>query len=109
MQETTSVPVHVIVYLSDPEDALGSVEAAYHGVSRALDGTPGLTGNFLLRSVNSPRSFAVLSEWADMQAFRDWEAGNGHRGVTAPLRPLQDSTHGETFGVYEVAASYQSG
>ncbi|MEV5755120.1 antibiotic biosynthesis monooxygenase [Actinoallomurus sp. NPDC052308] len=98
--------VHVLLYVTDPDDAPGSVEAAYHDISRALDGTPGLVGNRLLRSVGDPRSFAVHSEWTDLEAFQVWERGNDHRSTTASLRPLQDATRGATFGIYEVAASY---
>ena len=101
-----SAAVRVLLYVTDPENAPGSVEAAYHAVSRALDGTPGLVGNTLLRAVDDPRAFAVLSEWADLSAFRAWEVGSEHRGTTASLRPLQDSARTETFRIYEVAAAY---
>ncbi len=101
-----SAAVRVLLYVTDPKDAPGSVEAAYHAVSQALDGTPGLVGNTLLRSVADPRAFAVLSEWTDLSAFRSWEEGSEHRGTTAALRPLQDSTRAAAFGIYEVAAAY---
>jgi heme-degrading monooxygenase HmoA len=101
-----SAAVRVVLYVADPADAPGSVEAAYHAVSRALDGTPGLVGNTLLRCVDDPRAFAVLSEWSDLAAFRAWEEGSGHRGTTAALRPLQDSDRVGPFRIYEVAASY---
>jgi heme-degrading monooxygenase HmoA len=101
-----SAGVRVLLYVADPPDQPGSVEAAYHAVSRALAGTPGLISNALLRAVDDPRSFAVLSEWADLGAFRAWEVGAGHRGTTASLRPLQDSSRAAAFGIYEVAASY---
>src|SRR6266571_7929196 len=78
-----SAAVRVLLYVTDPENAPGSVEAAYHAVSRALDGTPGLVGNTLLRAVDDPRAFAVLSEWTDLSAFRAWEVGSEHRGTTA--------------------------
>ncbi|MFI0349077.1 antibiotic biosynthesis monooxygenase family protein [Actinomadura sp. 9N407] len=98
--------VRVVLYVADPEDGPGSVEAAYHAVSRALAGTPGLVGNSLLRAVDDPRSFAVLSEWSGLDAFRSWEDGADHRGVTASLRPFQAVGRAEAFRVYEVAASY---
>lgn len=109
VKEKMGAPVRVVLYVADPKDAPGAVEAAYHAVSRALDGTSGLLANSLLRSVDDPRCFAVLSEWADLRSFRDWETGNGHRGVTAPLRPLQDTSRGGAFGIYEVAAHYRHG
>ncbi|MEV5708031.1 antibiotic biosynthesis monooxygenase [Actinoallomurus sp. NPDC052274] len=98
--------VCVLVYASAPGQDPDAVEAAYHRVSRALQGTPGLLGNVLLRSVHEPGAFVVMSEWQDMAAFRTWEEGAEHRGTTAPLRPLQDRGSGRSFGVYQVTAAY---
>ncbi|MCO1580339.1 antibiotic biosynthesis monooxygenase [Crossiella sp. SN42] len=82
------------------------VVAAYHRISQDLDGTPGLLGNELLREVSAPAGrFVVISEWASLAAFQDWERGSAHRDTTAPLRPYQDTSRGR-FGVYEVLAGY---
>jgi heme oxygenase (mycobilin-producing) len=98
--------VRVLLYLADPQDAPGAVQSAYHAVSQALDGTPGLVGNALLQAVDDPAAYAVLSEWTDLAAFRDWERGPGHRDTTASLRSLQHRAGAASFRVYEVAASY---
>lgn len=98
-------PVRVVVYATAPPDDPGAVERAYHDISRMLADTPGLLRNELLRSVADPRDFAVISEWEDLAAFRTWEQGATHRNTTAPLRPYQRARP-ETFGVYEVTASY---
>jgi heme-degrading monooxygenase HmoA len=100
--------VHVLVYASAPGDDAEAVEAAYHAISSALDGTPGLLGNVLMRSLADPSSFVVMSEWRDLEAFRAWEETASHRDVTAPLRPLQraQGSGGQTFGIYEVTAAY---
>lgn len=100
--------VRVLVYASAPGADPSAVEAAYHTISRALDGTPGLLGNVLMRSLLDPAAFVVMSEWRDIASFRTWEEGAGHRDVTAPLRPLQDSAagRGSAFGVYEITAAY---
>ena len=97
--------VRVLVYASAAPGDDG-VTAAYHRISAALAGTPGLLGNELLQSLLEPSDFAVLSEWESEQAFHDWEEGASHRGVTAPLRPYQDTRHGSAFGVYRVTAQY---
>ncbi|MGP4026290.1 antibiotic biosynthesis monooxygenase family protein [Actinomadura sp. 3N407] len=100
--------VHVLVYASAPGGDARAVEDAYHTISRDLEGTPGLLGNVLLRSLADPGSFAVMSEWRDAAAFREWERTASHRDTTAPLRPLQNAGAGPaaTFGVYEVVAAY---
>lgn len=98
--------VHVLLHVAAGGDGPGPIEEAYHAVSQTLDGTPGLLGNALLRSLTQPGSFVVMSEWSDLAAFRAWEEGAGHRGATAPLRPFQNRDGDGVFGVYEVAASY---
>ena len=97
--------IRVLLYVHDRQDAPGSVEATYHAVSRALHGTPGLVGNELLRSVQQPSAFAVLSQWSGLDAFLAWQQGP-HHDTTAPLRPLQDSTMANAFGIYQVVASH---
>jgi heme-degrading monooxygenase HmoA len=97
----TAARVRVLVYLAVPGERVGAVTDAYHGISAALAGTPGLLRNELLRSVRDPAAFAVLSEWEDLAAFREWENGTGHRPATAPLRE-----YGTGFHVYQVTAGY---
>ncbi|MBA9005524.1 MULTISPECIES: antibiotic biosynthesis monooxygenase family protein [Thermomonospora] len=98
--------LRVLLYATAPEDDPGAVERAYHEISKALAGTPGLLGNELLGSTTEPGSFIVMSEWESPEAFTAWEQGAGHRGTTAPLRPYQDRRRGSPFGIYDVVASY---
>ncbi|GHF28107.1 antibiotic biosynthesis monooxygenase family protein [Streptomyces morookaense] len=104
----TSPRVRVLVYARTPEEAPGpdAVTEAYHRISEALHGTPGLLGNELLHSRLDPRRFVVMSEWESLDAFRRWEQGPGHRGTTAPLRPYQDASQGRPFDVLTVSAHY---
>ncbi|WP_033775430.1 antibiotic biosynthesis monooxygenase family protein [Salinispora oceanensis] len=83
-----------------------ALTAAYHTISDALAGTPGLLHNELLRDSTDPTNFIVLSEWESIGAFHSWESGTGHRDTTAPLRPYQDHSRGRPFGLYEVVGSY---
>ncbi|KWX04668.1 antibiotic biosynthesis monooxygenase [Carbonactinospora thermoautotrophica] len=96
--------VRVLVYLTAPDGDVSVIEEAYHAISGRLQGTPGLVGNELLRSLSDPDSFAVISEWESLDAFRAWEQGPDHRDVTAPLRPFQSVTMRPA--VYEVTAAY---
>ncbi|MDQ7803505.1 antibiotic biosynthesis monooxygenase family protein [Amycolatopsis sp. A133] len=97
----TTARVRVLVYVAAPGGGADAVTDAYHDISRALAGTPGLLGNELLRSVRDPAAFAVMSEWEDLAAFQEWENGPGHRPATAPLRE-----YGTGFQVYQVTAAY---
>ncbi|HEY8374495.1 MAG TPA: antibiotic biosynthesis monooxygenase family protein [Pseudonocardiaceae bacterium] len=89
--------------------ATGDVEGitnAYHQVSKAMAGVPGLLGNELLRSAHDPEGFVVVSRWSDMDAFLAWEQGPDHKRQTAPLRPYRDTRMSRPFGVYHVTAAY---
>ena len=98
--------VSVLVFATAP-DGPDAVVEAYHRISQALTGTPGLLRNTLLELIDGPDRFVVLSEWVSLEAFRTWERGAEHRQVTAPLRPYQDRSPAGGFGVYQVAAEYR--
>lgn len=99
--------VRVLIYAVAPDSDPDGVDAAYHRISTALRGVPGLLGNELLREVGrEDAGFVVMSEWESMSAFQRWEQGADHRETTAPLRPYQDSSRGRSFALYEVTAAY---
>ncbi|MCM2387243.1 antibiotic biosynthesis monooxygenase family protein [Streptomyces albipurpureus] len=100
----TGAAVEVVLYHLDDDPA--SVTAAYHEASRRMAGTPGLLGNQLLVAVGDPRSFVVVSRWADWAAFTAWEGGAGHQDQTAPLRPFRDTTRERPFEIYRELARY---
>jgi heme oxygenase (mycobilin-producing) len=102
----TSRPVRVVVWYRNPGGDPAAIEAAYHTVSRALDGTPGLVSNELLRSANDSASFAVMSHWQSAEAFDRWERGPSHHTATAPLVPYLDRGPARSFELYEVTAAY---
>ncbi|GAA2273886.1 MULTISPECIES: antibiotic biosynthesis monooxygenase family protein [Kitasatospora] len=98
--------VRVLVHLRVPPGEEARVEDIYHRISRELDGTPGLVRNELLRGFHAPDEWAVMSEWQNAAAFREWESGSDHRDTTAPLRPYQNRDLTSVFGVYEVEAEH---
>ncbi len=102
--EVLNGEVRVLVHYraTEPEP----VCQAYHEVSSALAGAPGMLGNELLESVAGRPGFVVLSRWRDLESFVAWEQGTGHRGNTAPLRQFQDSDLAIPYAVYHVRAAY---
>ncbi len=96
----------VLLYCRAQGSETGGLEAAYHTVSRDLNGTPGLLANELLRDTIDPTRFIVLSEWATLESFQAWESGSGHRNTTSPMRNYQDTTYGMPFRLCEVQAAY---
>ncbi|MER6707169.1 antibiotic biosynthesis monooxygenase family protein [Streptomyces fumanus] len=88
-------------------EAVERLVRAYHESSKALQGTPGLLRNELLRSLHEPERFAVLSEWEGRDAFTAWEQGARHKGQTAPVREFADSRPARMpFVVYDVVDAY---
>ncbi len=97
-----SARARVMLLLQAPSEERTSLEEAYRHISDSLRGTPGLLRNELLHSCSQPTSYAVLSEWESLEAFRTWEQGPVHRGDT--VNPLRRYTTGVTF--YEVLAAF---
>jgi heme oxygenase (mycobilin-producing) len=96
--------VRVLVWLRTAEHQ--DVTETYWLTSNELAGTAGLLGSELIRSLQDPACYVVVSEWESMDAFCAWEGGPAHRGATAPMRPFQDRDRpGGSYGVYEVSAA----
>jgi heme-degrading monooxygenase HmoA len=109
--ERGAVRVLIYVRVGDDQDPaqIEKLVQAYHESSKALQGTPGMLRNELLRNLKEPVRFAVLSEWEDQHAFLKWEEGAHHKGQTAPIREFADpSPSGMSFAVYDVVAAYSA-
>ncbi|WP_433336484.1 antibiotic biosynthesis monooxygenase family protein [Spirillospora sp. CA-294931] len=101
---TATTPIRVIVYLREPEGERGAVDAAYARARELLDGTPGLLGDLLLRSVTDPRSLTLVMEWETRRAYSAWERLHRERGHRSPMRAYQDRDRpGGHYEVYAVA------
>jgi quinol monooxygenase YgiN len=88
MPDAESGEVRVLVY-QQARDALelSAVQEAYDLVSGRMAGVPGMLGNELLRSAADPTALVVVSRWADMAAFKEWEQGPGPE-ADGPVRCL---------------------
>ena len=54
----------------------------FRAVLAVLETMPGHTRSFLYQRVDDPDSYAILSEWADRQAFLDFIRSDAFRQVT---------------------------
>jgi heme-degrading monooxygenase HmoA len=57
--------------------------AKFQAVLAQLETIPGHTRSFLYQRVDDPDSYAILSEWADRQAFLDFVRSETFRQVTS--------------------------
>jgi heme-degrading monooxygenase HmoA len=68
-------------------------EAAYAEVTAKVKGTRGHIADELLRQAeppdpdDEPRTYVLLSEWEDKEAFLAWEDAPVHMQTTTPMRP----------------------
>ncbi|WP_119730350.1 antibiotic biosynthesis monooxygenase family protein [Thermomonospora amylolytica] len=97
--------IRVLVYLREPEGERGVIAEAYGRARELLEGTPGLRGDQLLRSVTDPRRFTLVMEWESRRAYAAWEKAHRERGHRSPLRPYQDRERpGGHYEVFALAA-----
>lgn len=99
-----SEEIRVLVYHAT--DNIRLINDAYHQVSRKMANVPGMLGNELLHSLPDPTGFVVMSRWASIEAFQQWEQGPDHLNTTALLRPFRDPRMTTPFGIYRVTAAY---
>ena len=77
-------------------------EAAFAEVAAQVGKMPGMTANLLLRSVETPGAYIVVSEWESREAFLAWEEEPSHREVTKPLQAFWSGA-GTRRHLYDVA------
>lgn len=80
--------IRVMVYgrLNQAADP-AAFESAFATVSSNVQGTPGHVKDELLRDMNDPNAYILMSEWASKEAFLSWEQSPIHMQKTLPMRP----------------------
>jgi heme-degrading monooxygenase HmoA len=77
----------VMVFANINEEDGEAFEAAYAEVTAKVKGTAGHIADELLRSVDDPTQYILLSEWESTDAFVAWEDRPIHKQTTTPMRP----------------------
>ena len=66
------------------------VRAAFVGRPRLVEGAPGFVRMEVVRPVDDPDEFWLLTWWTDGQSFRDWHHGHtyreSHKGIPRGLK-----------------------
>ncbi len=78
----------VMVFATIAPGQEAAFEAAYAEATRSVKGTPGHIRDELLRPMEEPGPYVLLSEWESVEAFKAWEDAPIHREKTTPLRPF---------------------
>lgn len=78
------------------EDAL---ESAWQTVAGQIDGLAGNLLRDLLLDANDPRSFVVITEWADESALDDYENGPVAASLADAVRPLCEPSEVDSYRV----------
>ncbi len=93
--------IRVVIHLKAPDGDETPLHEAYRSISWVTKETPGLVGCELLRDVEEPDRFMLVSDWQTLEAFRAWQVGPDHHNNPSALRPFQDRSRGRHYGVYE--------
>jgi heme oxygenase (mycobilin-producing) len=101
-----SGPIRVLVWYRCPHADLDGLAATFRAIGAQLAGVPGLIGSELLQAQREEGSIVVMSEWESTHAFAAWEASNGHRATTAPLRQYLDTTRPYPFDRFQILATF---
>jgi 2-polyprenyl-6-methoxyphenol hydroxylase-like FAD-dependent oxidoreductase/heme-degrading monooxygenase HmoA len=83
----------------------GDVESAWHAVAGQIGGLAGNRARQLLRDVNDPRSFVVVTEWDGESALRDYESGPVAASFAGAVGGLLDASTAHSYQVMHDAAS----
>ncbi|NIH79675.1 FAD-dependent oxidoreductase [Amycolatopsis viridis] len=86
--------------------AEGAIEAAWRTVSARIGALAGNRRRELLRDADDPRSFVVVTEWADERALRDYRGGPVAADLAAAFRPLRQMCGDEAFHVLDTVAGH---
>ena len=96
------MPTRVMVFAAIQPGQGAAFESAYATVTAAVKGTPGHIRDELLREIDRPDHYILLSEWESIEAFRAWEDAPIHRETTTPMRPYWAGRVERT--IFDVAA-----
>jgi heme-degrading monooxygenase HmoA len=97
--------IRVVIYLREPEGQDGVIEETYRKITWVQGTTPGLLRTELLRDLDEPDRYLLLTQWSQESAFRDWQNGPDHKDNPSPLRPYQDPSRGRHWAVYDVTST----
>jgi len=94
--------IRVMVWYRCGPAELADFVMTFDAIGAQLDGVPGLVGSELLQAQREDGSLVVMSEWESAEAFAAWEASEGHRPSTAPLRGYLDTARPQRFERYQI-------
>ena len=97
----------VMVFATIREGEGEAFEKAYAEVTAKVKGTAGHIADELLREVDDPNRYILLSEWESKEAFLAWEDDPVHMQTTTPMRPHWAGRVERK--IYDVAHTIKSG
>jgi heme-degrading monooxygenase HmoA len=63
-------------------------ERTFRAIAPEIDTAPGLIQHQVVRSLDDPLKYIMLSEWETVENFDTWEKTTGHRQLVAPLTKM---------------------
>lgn len=76
----TDTPVFRVILRMDVEPTAASqFEQVWFGIARSVADHPDNLGQWLMRGLDGPGTYYVVSDWRKEDAFRQFERGEAHR------------------------------
>ena len=89
----------IMVQVTVDEGKEEEFERTFRGIAPEIEKAPRLIQHQVIRAMDDPHSYIMLSEWESAEDFDTWEKTQGHRDL---VRPLTLMWHGARIKKYEV-------
>lgn len=89
----------IMVQVTVDEGREEEFERTFRQIAPEINTAPGLIQHQVIRAVDDPHRYIMLSEWVSVDAFDTWEKTQGHREL---VRPLAAMWHGTQIKKFEV-------
>lgn len=89
----------IMVQVTVDEGKEEEFERTFRAIAPEIDKAPRLIQHQVIRSLDDPHAYIMLSEWEAVSDFEVWEQTTGHRQLVQPLTTMW---HGASIRKYEV-------
>jgi heme-degrading monooxygenase HmoA len=92
-------PVRTILRMRAREGCAQEFERAWRSAAAHISRVPGSLRQELIRDIEDPRTFLIVSDWADSAALEAFGPSAARERLTAALRDLRESGEKATYEV----------
>ncbi len=102
---TANAPFRAVLRMRAREGCEQAFEDAWRAAAEEISRTPGNLRQELVRDAGDPRTFLLISDWADQVALDVFGHGAARDRLTVALRDLSESADRRTYRVLQTVAA----